>query len=501
MTDPSSASDETSHGLPDLTGRQLADYQVLRRLGRGAMADVYLAEQSSLQRQVALKVLHASLANDTTYVERFHNEARAAASLLHANIVQIYEVGEVEGIHFIAQEYVAGHNVAEAIRRQGPFAPGRVVNILYQVAAALAKADDEGWVHRDIKPENIMLSRSGEVKVADFGLARAQDGGVGLTQVGMTMGTPLYMSPEQIEGRQLDIRSDLYSLGVTAYYMIAGEPPFRGDTALSVAVQHLNKQPPSLAQKRPDTPPVLVEIVQRLMAKQPQQRFEDPASLAVQLRHAEQFGTDQGWAEVNQDWAGISSLPATGPQATAQLSELMRTSSELRLRRRSTLVVLAAVAASIGIGWLCGTWFRPRSLLADAQATVVSACPTPRAQLYQAKMIDTAAAWRAVDQYFPPEHPDYDHHCAQLAHQGLIRYYLHNAHDYEQALRELHKLGEPTEPYDTFEVFAIAARAVAHRELGQTRQAEKFRSRLTVKYFDDLSRLDPELDRRLKRDR
>ena len=163
------------------------------------------------------------------------------------------------------------------IRSSGSLAPQLALDILRQVAAALAKASSEGIVHRDIKPENIMLAGSGEVKVADFGLARVQgDGGANLTQIGVTMGTPLYMSPEQIEGRELDSRSDIYSLGVTAYHMLSGEPPFTGDSPLAVAVQHLNQPPPPLAKRRPDVPPRFAQVVERMMAKKPADRFSDP---------------------------------------------------------------------------------------------------------------------------------------------------------------------------------------------------------------------------------
>jgi serine/threonine-protein kinase len=219
--------------VADLVGKKLKDYRILRRLGRGAMAEVYLAQQESLNRYVALKVLNEELARDPAYVRRFHHEARAAAALVHASIIQIYEVGEADGVHYIAQEYVPGRNLGEIIRSQGAIQPRLALDILRQVTAALAKAESEGIVHRDIKPENIMLSRSGEVKVADFGLARVQgDGGVNLTQVGVTMGTPLYMSPEQIEGGEIDSRSDIYSLGVTAYHMLTGSPPFTWDSPL-----------------------------------------------------------------------------------------------------------------------------------------------------------------------------------------------------------------------------------------------------------------------------
>ena len=158
---------------PDLTGQQVSDYRLLRRLGRGGMGDVYLAEQESLQRQVALKVLRFSLASNTSYVQRFAHQAAAAARLTHANIVQIYEVGCSEGIHFIAQEYVPGQNLRQLLQRRGrPLEIAQAIAIIRQVAAALQKAGEQGIVHRDIKPENIMLTPEGEVKVADFGLAR-----------------------------------------------------------------------------------------------------------------------------------------------------------------------------------------------------------------------------------------------------------------------------------------------------------------------------------------
>ena len=201
----------------DLSGRTLGDFRLLRRLGRGAMAEVYLAEQQKLRRQVALKVLKTNLAGDATYVARFQNEAMAAAALVHANIVQIYEVGQADGCHYIAQEYVPGMNLREWLQRNGTPDAAFALTVMRQTAAALHKAAQAGIVHRDIKPENIMLSTGGEVKVADFGLARIgrDDDALHLTQIGVTMGTPLYMSPEQVEGKDLDPRSDLYRFGVS----------------------------------------------------------------------------------------------------------------------------------------------------------------------------------------------------------------------------------------------------------------------------------------------
>lgn len=425
-----------------LVGKTLKDYYVLRRLGQGAMAEVYLAQQLSLGRQVALKVLNADLARDPTYVERFQHEARAAAALVHAGIVQIYEVGASDGAHFIAQEYVPGRNLGEVIRARGRLEPALVLDVLRQVSAALAKASSEGIVHRDIKPENIMLARSGEVKVADFGLARVQGGaGVNLTQIGVTMGTPLYMSPEQIEGRALDSRSDIYSLGVTAYHMLTGAPPYEGETPLAVAMQHLNQAPPPMESRRADVPAELTKFVERMLAKKPADRFVDPAAMLRELQELGRAGAEKGWANAPQDWSLAEMIAVADDRAaiTSRLDELMKTSAvatqppRSKMRRR----FIMAVAGCLVFGALLGLATRPPSLLAGATNG-----PRPLdsvwAQLYQAKMVDTVPAWEAVEQHFPDE----DAYFHNLAKQGLANYFLFRSEDYPRAIRELKDLAE-----------------------------------------------------------
>ncbi|NIL98150.1 MAG: protein kinase, partial [Planctomycetales bacterium] len=283
----------------DLAGRVVGDYHLLRRLGQGAMAEVYLAEQKSLGRRVAFKVLKPELVSDQTHVRRFEMEARAAAALVHGNIVQIYEVGQAAGVPFIAQEYVPGQNLAQVLARSGNLDVPTAVGIMRQVAVALAKAAERGIVHRDIKPENLMLSASGEVKVADFGLARITQGReqLQLTQVGLTMGSPLYMSPEQVEGKPLDPRSDIYSFGVTCYQMLAGRPPFTGDTTLSVAVQHLQNTPEPLENLRADLPPGLCRIVHKMLCKSPSSRYADGAEILRDLRALDIAGVRGDWPE------------------------------------------------------------------------------------------------------------------------------------------------------------------------------------------------------------
>jgi serine/threonine-protein kinase len=262
---------------PDLTGRTVGDFRVLRRLGQGGMGQVYLAEQVSLKRKVALKILRPDLADNPTNLQRFKLEAESVARATHANIVQVYAVGEADGMPYMALEYVEGKNLREYLAKKGPPDLLLALSIMRQVASALQRAGELGMVHRDIKPENILLTRKGEVKVADFGLSRclAGDGpALNLTQSGVTMGTPLYMSPEQVEGKPVDPRSDVYSFGVTCYHVLAGQPPFRGETAFEVALQHVRDEPAPLAAIRPDLPPALCAVVHKMMAKAPEARYQ-----------------------------------------------------------------------------------------------------------------------------------------------------------------------------------------------------------------------------------
>lgn len=262
---------------PDLTGRTLGDFQVLRKIGQGGMGQVYLARQLSLKRQVALKILRDDLTANQTALKRFQAEAEAVARISHPNIVQVYAVGEQGGLRYMALEYVEGRNLRDYLDRKGPPDLPVALSILKQVAAALQKAAELGLVHRDVKPENILLTRKVEVKVTDFGLSRyfATDGEpLSLTQSGMTLGTPLYMSPEQVQGHAVDHRSDLYSFGVTAYHLLAGFPPFKGTNAFEVAAKHVQQEPEPLATYRPDLPADVIGLVHRLMAKNPADRYQ-----------------------------------------------------------------------------------------------------------------------------------------------------------------------------------------------------------------------------------
>jgi serine/threonine protein kinase len=296
----------------DLTGKTLGDFHVLRRLGQGGMGHVYLAEQLSLKRQVALKILKAEQAGSATSLQRFKAEAEAVARATHANIVQVYAIGEAGGLHYMALEYIDGRNLREYLEKKGPPEVLVALNIMRQVASALLRAGELGIIHRDIKPENILLTRKGEVKVSDFGLSRTSSQPMRLTTTGVTMGTPLYMSPEQVEGRPLDSRTDMYSFGVTCYHLLAGHPPFSGLNPMEVALQHVHDEPHPLAQIRPDLPPALCAIVHKMMAKPRENRYQTGRELIKDL------------ALLRETLAGVTSqhaaqivLPRSGPVPTA----------------------------------------------------------------------------------------------------------------------------------------------------------------------------------------
>jgi serine/threonine-protein kinase len=408
---------------------------------------------------VALKVLRKSLANDDEYVKRFHAEARSAAALVHANIVQIHEVGCVEGVHYIAQEYVQGHNLREYLTRDGLPDLKLAVKVMCSVAAALHRAAERGIVHRDIKPENIMLAKSGEVKVADFGLARrTQEDALNLTQVGQTMGTPLYMSPEQVEGKPLDPRSDIYSLGVTCYHMLTGQPPFRGDTALSVAVQHLKNQPERLENHRPDLPPNLCRIVHKMLAKEPGNRYTSARDLLRELRVLRaEFNGDAGFDSDDESLDAADLALAGHTRAAHRLDTLMKTSMLQRTRRSRTWLWILAGVAAFALGGL-GAWMaRPASLLAGAAAEVapVQKYPTAAAQAFYASLVKTIEAWQAVLEFYPQ-----DRYFVNEARRELGMLYLHQA-SYDKARQQFDELARLRDNTDAeFRAFGLAGQAV-----------------------------------------
>jgi serine/threonine-protein kinase len=261
-------------------------YELHRRLGRGGMAEVSLARDQLLDRPVAIKVLFPEFATDPAFVERFRREATAAANLNHPNIVGVYDWGEAEGTYFIVMEYVNGRTLSQILRADGPFHPDRVADIGADVAAALGFAHRNGVVHRDVKPGNVLVDKNGQVKVADFGIARAitATSDEHLTQVGTVMGTATYFSPEQARGDAVDPRSDIYSLGCVLYELVVGRPPFSGDSPVAIAYKQVHESPVPPRQINPSVPPALEAIILKCLAKNPVNRYPSAEDLRADLR-------------------------------------------------------------------------------------------------------------------------------------------------------------------------------------------------------------------------
>jgi beta-lactam-binding protein with PASTA domain len=261
-------------------------YELHRRLGRGGMAEVFLARDQLLDRPVAVKVLFPEFATDEAFVERFRREATAAANLNHPNIVSVYDWGEADSTYFIVMEYVDGRTLSDILRAEGPLHPDRVADVGADVAAALGFAHRNGVVHRDVKPGNVLVTPTGLVKVADFGIARAitANADEDLTQVGTVMGTAAYFSPEQARGEPVDPRSDIYSLGCVLYELLVGKPPFAGDTPVAIAYKHVHESPVPPRHLNVELPAAIEAIVLKCLAKNPANRYPSAEDLRADLR-------------------------------------------------------------------------------------------------------------------------------------------------------------------------------------------------------------------------
>jgi serine/threonine-protein kinase len=260
--------------------KQLGDFELKKKLGKGGMGEVYLARQVSLDRLVALKTLSRELAKKEDFVARFQREARSMAKIDHVNVVKVYAVDSVKGIHFAAIEFIDGQSVQDWLDHLGTFSVADAVHIALVSAEALRHAHEQNMVHRDIKPDNILLTSKGVVKVADFGLAKALDEDVSMTQSGTGLGTPLYMAPEQARSaKSVDQRCDIYALGATLYHMLTGELPFSGDTALELIMSKEKGQYTPARQLRSEVPERLDLIIDKMMAKDPAHRYKNCAEI------------------------------------------------------------------------------------------------------------------------------------------------------------------------------------------------------------------------------
>jgi serine/threonine-protein kinase len=278
-----------------MTGQQLGDIRLEEFVGGGGMGAVFRGIDTRLDRVVAVKVLARPHASDGDSQGRFEMEARSAARLDHPNIARVHYVGEERGHRYLVFEYIEGANLRDLVHANGPFALADALRYMLQIADALMHAWQRDVVHRDIKPSNILLTNEGQAKLVDMGLARfdeAEPAGDELTTSGVTLGTFDYMAPEQArDARQADVRSDIYSLGCTFFFMLVGKPPFPDGSALQKLLQHQSGEPPNLAQLRPDVPESVVELLETMLAKRPEDRFQNPAELlAALIAVTEQLG-------------------------------------------------------------------------------------------------------------------------------------------------------------------------------------------------------------------
>jgi serine/threonine-protein kinase len=269
---------------PTQTPRVFSErYELNHLIARGGMAEVYRAHDRLLDRPVALKVLFSELSVDRSFVERFRREAQAAANLSHPNIVPVFDWGEDTGTYFIVMEFIDGRPLSSILKSAGPLSPERTADVGAHVAAALGYAHKHGVIHRDVKPGNVLITDEGQVKVTDFGIARALNTEESLTQTGAVMGTATYFSPEQAEGIGVDARSDIYSLGVVLFEMVTGRPPFLGDTPVAVASKHVRDHPPAPRELNPSIPATFEAIILKSMAKNPDHRYATAEELRADL--------------------------------------------------------------------------------------------------------------------------------------------------------------------------------------------------------------------------
>ena len=315
--DGSAPEEELPESLQDhdpMIGRKFGGFEITERIGHGGMGTVYKGKQVSLDREVAIKILNAQLVDNTEFIRRFQREAKSIARISHPNIVAVHDFGESAGHHYMVIEYVKGTNLSRMIAEKLVLTVDEFLPILLQSIDGLEHVAKSGIVHRDIKPDNILIDENGTAKLADFGLAKSMDAtqDTDLTAHGSAMGTPAYMSPEQCMGRHLDIRSDIYSLGVTAYYALTGEKPFTGQSSFEIMTKHREYMPPPPGQLNPQLPSQVSEAIMRILAKEPRERCESAAECRDQWTQiAEGLGIRTGHR--SGEWSALTDPFAVKP--------------------------------------------------------------------------------------------------------------------------------------------------------------------------------------------
>jgi len=363
---PLSRGKQTGLKMLGLVGKKLGKYRIISKIGQGGMAIVYKATDTTLQRAVALKVMLPHLATDAGFVKRFQHEAITAVNLKHPHIVTIYEVGEQEGIYYIAMEYVPGRTLQQIIKQAGMLSLERTVKLFNQIADALTYAHHQGLIHRDIKPSNILVDAEDNVTLTDFGIAKAAQYVTVFTGPGRLVGTPQYMSPEHAEGRKLDHRSDIYALGVVLYEMLAGKVPFSGKTPTPILYAHVYKKPPSPRHVNPKIPKLAEKVILKALAKRPGTRYQSAVEMAEGFRQRAERAQRAGGA--------------------ALLFGVVETILDLWETRRPVLpasiaVLLVLGGLFLGRGWLVRSVGGLAGVWSPAPTPTVTAAPIPRSTI------------------------------------------------------------------------------------------------------------------------
>jgi predicted Ser/Thr protein kinase/tetratricopeptide (TPR) repeat protein len=378
---------------------RIGKYQVVAKIGEGAMGEVYKARDPLLNRNVAIKTISASLAVDPQFKERFKREAQSAASLNHPNIVTVYEYGDDAGVTYIAMEFLEGVDLREAIRAKALGHLGRKLEVMEQISEGVASAHARGIVHRDLKPGNVHIQPSGHIKILDFGLAKL--GASELTRSGTVMGTPHYMSPEQLRGQKADARADVFSLGAIFYEILSGQRAFENQPMHEVLARLRDREPAPLRKRAPATPALLVDIVERAMAREPSNRFKDAGELSRALVHArEELAGETLAAPLSPEDAsertllqaagatiieprpksrttviGSSALDVGGhhePQRTMRPEATMAVGPPTEIRRRLSPLAVGAVVLALGAVAAVGFWLRQRTAATSGAAATTA---------------------------------------------------------------------------------------------------------------------------------
>ena len=264
-------------------GQKINDrYEIIRAIGEGGMANVYLGYDTILDRNVAIKILRGDLSNDEKFVRRFQREALSASSLAHPNIVEMYDVGEDNGLYYIVMEYIDGKTIKQLLKKRGSLTISEAIDIMLQLTDGMTHAHDSYIIHRDLKPQNVMIKDDGQIKITDFGIAMALNS-TQLTQTNSVMGSVHYLPPEQASGKGCTTKSDIYSMGIIFYELLSGSLPFRGDNAVEIALKHMRDPLPSLRDDNSAIPQSIENIIRRATAKNPKNRYDDVKSMHVDL--------------------------------------------------------------------------------------------------------------------------------------------------------------------------------------------------------------------------